>query len=202
MELVVGACIAVLIPIIIEALRKPRLELTIAAAADAEYPEKTPARKVRFLHVDVENKPLRLMSRNTAIQCHGSITFHNLDGQRFFEKSMPIRWVGPGQPEPTLVPIIADGKNIGGIPDLRFSLAPKVDIAPGEKEPLGVAARFDNDNDCFGWSNDNYFSDPPWRNQTWKLRPGCYLVKINVVCAGVPTVTVQNRTLRAVVRTP
>jgi hypothetical protein len=60
-----------------------------------------------------------------------------------------------------------------------------IDIPPGERpEPLDIAARFDNDTDCFGWNNENYFSNPPWRNPDRVLHGGQYLVKVTVRAAG------------------
>jgi hypothetical protein len=65
------------------------------------------------------------MSRNAAIQCHSAITFHHLDGQKVFNRTMPIRW-----------------------------------------------------------SNQSYFSDPPWRNPDWKLSKGRNLIDITITSSG------------------
>ncbi len=43
----------------------------------------------------------------------------------------------------------------------------------------------DNDDDCFGWSNDSYFSDPKWRNPDWKLLPKRYIAKVTIISSGV-----------------
>ncbi len=59
-----------------------------------------------------------------------------------------------------------------------------MDIYPGEVELLNIAGKFDDDADCYGWSNESYFSDPVWRNPNWRLPVGRYLVKVVVNTAG------------------
>ena len=58
------------------------------------------------------------------------------------------------------------------------------DIYPGERANLDIAARFDNDDACFGWNDEAYFSNPAWRNQKWRLPSGRYIVKIELTSAG------------------
>jgi hypothetical protein len=43
--------------------------------------------------------------------------------------------------------------------------------------------KFNNEPECYGWCNLNYFSNPQWRNPDWKIPPGRYLVKVVVVSA-------------------
>jgi hypothetical protein len=90
---------------------------------------------------------------------------------------MPIRWSGSIEP-----PIAAAGGVVIDSEWLR-SLHRR-DIQPGEEEPMDVAARFDDDRSCFGWSNENYFSDPPWRNPRWELGPGRYIVRVEIRTSG------------------
>ncbi len=127
-EIIIGAVIVIIMTILLEKLRKPKLELRIVSPIDVNF-EKKPAKKARFLGLDLVNNPLikifRWMSRNAAIQCHGTITFHHLDGQKVFDRTMPIRW-----------------------------------------------------------SNQSYFSDPPWRNPDWKLSKGRYLIYITITSSG------------------
>lgn len=173
-------------PFWIEYLRKPKLSLRIAPPTDMDYQGK-PARSARFLGVEVLNAPLpwfaRWMIRNAALQCHGHITFHHLnDGQNIFGRSMPIRWSSAPEPVPM---ILTSGYQQIVITDpARFTMSPRVDIYPGESERLDVAAKFDDDRCCYGWSNENYFSVPLWRNPDWELPPGRYLVRVIVVSAG------------------
>jgi len=182
---VLGAIIAILITIWLENLRKPNLEIRIASPADVQY-KGSPATQARFLGLELINKPLprwaRWMSRDAAIQCHGTITFHHLDGQNVFGRAMPIRW--SGSPEPIAMRLVVDDKHIFIADPARFTLTPRIDVYPGEAERLDVASRFDNEDECYGWSNESYFSNPVWRNPDWKLPSGRYLVKVTVISAG------------------
>jgi hypothetical protein len=63
---------------------------------------------------------------------------------------------------------------------LRLTIKSRIDVYPGESEPLDVAVRLDDDVQCFGWNNESYFRDD-WRNRDWELPPGRYLVKAMVV---------------------
>ncbi len=96
LETLLGAILAIITTIIVESLRKPSLELKIGKIGDANYQEDHPAKKARFLYLEIVNKPLpklfKWISRNAALQCHGTITFHHLDGQNVFRNSMQIRW--------------------------------------------------------------------------------------------------------------
>jgi|GEM_PF-6151443 len=53
-----------------------------------------------------------------------------------------------------------------------------------ESELLDIGARFDKDEECYGWNNEAYFSDPLWRNPNWKLRRARYLVKVTITSSG------------------
>lgn len=185
LEIVLGAIIAILITIGVENLKKPRLSIEIAAPGDRSYPDR-PAKRARFLYADVINKPLpwwaRWMSRDAATQCHGAISFYHLDGQNVFGGAMPLRW--SGSPEPIAPSFKIDDKLILISDPTKFNISPRVDIYPGERETMDIAAKFDDEADCYGWSNENYFSDPIWRNPKWKLLPGRYLVKVVVTTSG------------------
>jgi hypothetical protein len=185
LEVVLGAIIAIVITIWVESLRKPRLSLGIIPYKDVSYSNR-PASSARFLYLELKNEPLprlfRWMSRNPALQCHGTITFHHLDGQNIFGRAMPIRW--SGSPEPVGMPIKIEDIQLLIFDPSRYTLTPRMDVYPGESETLDVAARFDEEEECYGWSNENYFSDPIWRNPDWRLPGGRYLVKVVVETAG------------------
>ena len=184
-EVVLGAIVAILITIWVESLRKPKLTLEIGEPSDIVYTNR-PARNVRFLGLMLINKPLpkafRWLQRNAALHCHGTIEFYHLDGQNVFGRSMPIRW--SGSPEPVPMSILIDGQRLVLFDPARFTLAPCIDVYPGESERLDVAAKFDDEQECYGWSNESYFSNPIWRNPDWCLQVGRYLVKVTVVSAG------------------
>ncbi|MGA2510636.1 MAG: hypothetical protein ABSG27_10420 [Candidatus Acidiferrales bacterium] len=59
----------------------------------------------------------------------------------------------------------------------------------GAKQPLlafewipFVGGRFDDDDDCFGWSNETYLKG--WRNPEFRLPKGRYLVKVTINSSG------------------
>jgi hypothetical protein len=182
---VLGAIVAIGITILLEVLRKPKLELRIAPPVDAQY-QGRPATRARFLYLELINKPLpvlaRWMTRNGALQCHGTVAFHHLDGQSVFGRVMPIRW--SGLPEPVPLHFVVDDKHVLLLDPLKLTLTQRVDVYPGEAERLDVAARFDNEPECYGWSNESYFSDPIWRNPNWRLPSDRYLVKVTIISAG------------------
>jgi len=185
-EVVLGAIIAIATTIYLENLRKPKLELRIALHKDVPYSSRYPAAEARFLYLELINKPMpwwaRWMSRDVAMQCHGTINFCDYDGQNIFDRAMPIRW--SRSPEPVPMRGVVDGKQIEIFDPALLNLVRRVDVYPGQPEPLDVAARFDGDDECYGWSNESYFSDPPWRNPRWKLPSGCYLVHVSIDWAG------------------
>ncbi len=67
----------------------------------------------------------------------------------------------------------------------RLTTDSRIDIQSGEDTKLDVAARFDRDDDCYGWNNEAYFSAALWRSPLWKLAKGRYLVKAVVISAGL-----------------
>ena len=184
---VLGAIISIVITIWIENLRKPRLDIQLQAHSDGNYEdEERPAKKVRFLHLKLVNKALpgfaKWMTRQTAVECHGVISFHHLDGQNVFGRNMPIRWTG--SPEPVPISVKVGNEHLMIFDPSRLTPVSRVDVPAGEAEAFDVAARFDNEEECYGWCNENYFSNPLWRNPDWKLAKDRYLIKVTITSAG------------------
>lgn len=191
-QVIVGALISAFIAIAfvmwMENLRKPKLAMIIDTPVDAKYPANRPAKIARYLSLVVENKELpwfaKWLSRNAAVHCQGVITFHHLDGQNIFGRSMRARW--PASPEPVPIQAFAPGPVAIQILDpVRLSPEIYMDIHSGESERLNVAARFDKDVECYGWCNDNYFSNPVWRNPDWRMGAGRYIVKVDIISSAV-----------------
>lgn len=188
LSIIVGGIITILTAICVEALRRPVLNLVIEEPPferpiiDGDGKEK----KRRNLRLKLRNKPLptivRFMQRSAALQCRGEITFHNLDGQLFFRRTMPVRWVK--SPEPIANQILdRDGNVQFFIRDFaRAATESRIDVYPGEEELLDVAIRFDCEPDCYGWNNDSYLYN--WRNPDWKLPSERYLVKVVITSSG------------------
>lgn len=181
-----GGIIAILTTIAIEVLRRPKLRLRLSPPIDAPYPENRPAKHARALTIELVNDPLprfaRWMSRSAALQCRGTIRFHNLDGERFFANEMPLRFARSAQPLPMEVVI---GELRGFVVDpLRLTVDSRIDVYPGEVTPLDVVVKFDGEDEAYGWSNLNYGCNPPWRHPDWKLPQGRFLVSVTVLSSG------------------
>jgi len=184
LEIVLGAVLAILTTVYLENLRKPKLDLAVAEAHDVDYTigPRRPANVARYLAVDVVNTPLprwaRWWSRDAAVACHGSISFHHLDGHNVFGRSMSARW--SGAPEPVFVQYRLGQGPVVVVDPSRVAVGSRMDLYAGERQRLDVAARFDNDAECYGWNNESYFSNPQWRNPDWVLPRGRYFVRITV----------------------
>lgn len=182
---IIGSIIAGLITIWIETLRKPRLEISLVNPVDLTF-QNQPAREMRSLRVKLTNKSLprwiRWMYRNPALQCHGSISFHHLDGQNVFGRSMTLRWVSAPEPNPLEVVI---GSQRGLVFDpVRITHLQKMDVYPNESADIDVAVKLDNEAMCYGWSNESYFSEPRWRPANWRLNQVRYIVRVTILSSG------------------
>ena len=183
---VLGALSSLCIVILVEWVRKPRLRLEIAPNRDQVYPTGYPASRVRFLELSLRNSALPRwlgwMSRSPASSCRVSIDFLTPDRVGVFSRSMAARWSASPQPVPLQFRL---GDLTAAILDPnRFNLTSEIDVPAGEAESMGVVGRFDDDSDCYGWSNESYFGEPLWRNQNWRLPKGEYLVQVTVRASG------------------
>lgn len=182
-----GAVLSLLVSMIIEHQRKPKLSLKIEEPpTDMNYTDR-PANKARFLRVRLSNRAtpwyLSWLGRNAAIHCHGEIQFyHQNDGAPVLSKPMPIRWAG--SEEPLSFQVLPDGKFAQLLDASKFHAAFYRDCHAGSEEPIDVVARFNDETDCYGWTNENYLPNKLWRNTDWKLPNGRYLVAITVHSAG------------------
>jgi hypothetical protein len=186
---IIGGFVSIGTAIAVEYLRRPNLILSIEKPpCDRTYGPNAPATNVRFLRVKLFNEPLpswaEWMVRAPALQCRATITFHHLDGQNHFGRSMDGRWAST--PEPVPIPIV----NLQGVHQFqildftRLTLESRIDVYPGESELLDIAARLDNDDECYGWNNGQYLFMPLWRNPNWQLAHARYLVKVIIASSG------------------
>jgi hypothetical protein len=182
-----GALLSLLISIYLEYQRKPKFNFTIEdPPVDATY-ESAPAKEARFVRVQLWNrampKVLRWLRREAAMHCNGEIQFYHLnDGAPIFSRPMPIRWTGSD--EPLSFQVLSDGKVAQVFDIAKYNSAFRRTCYPGSKETIDVAARFDDDEECYGWSNENYLPGKGWRNSDWRLQRGRYLVTVTVYSAG------------------
>jgi hypothetical protein len=171
--------------ILVEWLRKPSLKIRLIPTEQHPYPPGGPATMGTVVKAAVSNEMLprwaRWMSRSAAIQCRGNISFHHMDGQNIFGRSMPVKWLRTPEALPMQI-LSADGSNrVGFLVDpVRIMSESRDDIAPGESALLDVVVRFDADSDCYGWNLDAYKSTPRWRNPDWKLPAGRYLIRVEI----------------------
>jgi hypothetical protein len=185
LEALLGVLLGALIVIQVERLRRPRLKLRLVATGQGEYQPGSPAKQSRFIHLHAVNEELpswaRWMSRNAAVQCRGTIAFHHLDGQNVFGRSMPVKWVRTAEALPMQIRS-PDGKEVVGylVDPLRIMRESRDDIAPGEAAAFDTVVRFDEEAECYGWNMESYRSNPPWRNPSWKLSPGRYLLSVEI----------------------
>jgi hypothetical protein len=176
------------VAILVEYMRKPRLKVSIERPPlEQTYSPGAPAREARLLRVAVYNEPLpvwaKWMVRAPALQCRATITFHHLDGRNYFGRAMGGRWAG--SPEPVALPVVGpEGQQFQILDFTRLSLESRIDIYPGQTEILDIANRPDNDDECYGWNNETYFSNPRWRNPNWRLPSGRYLVRVIISSSG------------------
>jgi hypothetical protein len=148
-QVLLGAALAVGFAFVVETLRRPSLTMSIEVPPlEQQLPNVGIARHVRVI---VFGKPLpkctRWMMRGPASQCRAMITFHHLDGQNVFGRAMPVRWSDTDQPV-QIVSSIPQGQPIALVSLEKALRVSRVDIYPGEKEPLDVAVRIDNDQHC------------------------------------------------------
>jgi hypothetical protein len=182
---VFSALISTAITIWIERLRQPKLRLSIEQPPlDSHYGPGSPATEARYLRLVVRNEPapglLSWITRLPALQCRGEITFHHLDGQKVMDRIMRGRWAE--SPEPLLPVIVAGGVAMPIIDQARINAESRVDIQPGEGVRLDIAARFDDEQPCYGWNNEAYSHN--WRSPQWALPPGRYVVRAVVISSG------------------
>ena len=172
--------------IFIEFQRKPKLHFEIE---EPPYDSKPSGgiKEARFLRVLLCNNPmpgfLKWLGRNAALQCYGDIQFYHLeDGAPVFSRLMPIRWAAAD--EPLTWQVRSDNAIAQLFDPTKYNASFQRNCFPGTKELIDVAVRFDDDEDCFGWSSENYLPDKGWRNPEWKIPKGRYLAKVTVQSSG------------------
>jgi len=117
------------------------------------------------------------------MHCSGDIQFYHLeDGAPVFSNPMPVRWAGSDEPISTQV--LPNGQLVQLFDPAKYNAASRRNCYPGSKETLDIAAKFDNDDECYGWSNEAYLPGKGWRNKDRQLPKGRYLVRVTVYSAG------------------
>jgi len=181
-EVVVGALISIWVTMLLEGVQKPNLELELRSECATRF--RAGSHLGYVLQLRLVNKPLPRglgwLQRNSATEASGTITFRDLNGKDVFGAVMPIRWSNSPQPGYT---VVEDTPNAAPIKKMIFNperLSTTRNIPPGSHDEgvLDVAARFDNESECYGVNNESYFND--WHTPRWKLLPGEYLVDVKI----------------------
>jgi hypothetical protein len=182
---IAGGVITILVAIVFEYLRTPKLALSIespplSVLAMGSFPART------HLRIVVSNRALPFIAmRSSALRCRGTIAFRHLDdGQEMFGSRMEGRWAGSPEPVPIQI-VSADGHQMSILDTQRLTVESRIDISPGESEFLDVAVRIEEEDICYGWNNESYFYN--WRHPRWQLPKGRYLVQVTVICSGYRT---------------
>jgi hypothetical protein len=180
-----GALLSLVASIVIENQRQPKLNFKIEEPPLDQQYNQAPAKSVRFLRIQLLNNPLpkafRWLDRNAAVHCSGYVQFHHYDdGAPKFKDPMPLRWSGSGDP---LTPHISpDGKPVNLFDPAKYEGSFWRNCYTGTEETIDIAARFDREAECYGWTTESYLYN--WRNTKWKLPKGRYLVTVTVNLAG------------------
>lgn len=185
---VFGGCITLGVAFAAEWLKQPRLAVQIETPpTDAEpYPKGYPATEARFVRVKLYNLMLRSrllgwLGRDPAMKCRGQIRFCQLDGTPLNMEPMPIRWAEADEP---FLPQVTMNGVVGVFDQSRFWSGFRRDVFAGESETIEIARKFDSDEDAYGWTTDNYRSDPQWRNPKWHLPKQRLLVVLTIFYSG------------------
>jgi len=183
-----GALLSFLATIAVEYQKKPKLQFTIESKPLVrKHPAGAPVTDSTFLRIVVTNKPVSKLFpwlvRSAAYQCTGDIQFHDPDdGAPLLSRAMPVRWADSDEP------FSYQALPGGGVKEVfdpaKYNAGFRRDCFPGTPELVDVAARFDSDDDCYGWSNESYLKG--WRNPEFKLPKGRYLVKVTIRSSGEP----------------
>jgi len=185
---ILGTLFSITVTIAIELLRVPHLELRIpleSEVQDIDYRAMgvpKPAKRARWAQLYLTNKALpgwlRFLQRSPAVQCQGTAKFYHKDGQPVWDREMPIRWTY--SPEPYYEESVRgeDGKHQSRKVQRLDRLVRSVDIQPSRPIKLDLAARYDDDEECYGWNNETYIRG--WRNLYWKLDKGIYFVRVRI----------------------
>jgi hypothetical protein len=189
-SILIGAILTIWATIEIEKTKKPILEMEIVNHDIVDYSnsiDPKPACKAKFLYVALKNEtlkwPWKWLLRSAALQSHGTIKFYHLeDGTSVFSEPMPLRFSALPAPE---VQAIDLGDRIATVYDLmKINLNGRYDVYPGDVRTINIVARFDKDEDCYGWTHENMISEPRWRTPKWRMPKGRYLVKVQVLSSG------------------
>ncbi len=159
----IASFVAVVIVLILEARRKPKLYIETGQSAYHDRPDEEdrpfwPKSPAKFVRAKVSNQPMPFwirwaFSRETAYGCFGFVEFFGGGTEELLGR-MRIRWSN------TLEPV--ESRAADGTPQrLNYTMINSIsaiDIASadGLYRHADIAVRFENDPVCYGWNNESY----------------------------------------------
>lgn len=151
---IIGVLVGAAIVMLIERQRKPNLSLNIGYAGETDWGENQNPRYVKVLEIGVKNSQLchllrPFMHRNAAVHCYGNVFFYEQSGEeytRIFNK-IDVKWTSLPATQ------IIHSKILKGFTPYEVKYN---DIHPGETELIDIAAKYDDDEDCYVWCYDSY----------------------------------------------
>jgi hypothetical protein len=176
--LVAGALLGGFVTILIS---RPRVVLSIAAPVDMERVGEADREEFRSLRVNVANEARWWTLLAPAVACRGHITFYSHDGHDIFGRSIVARWANSPAPVPTVFQ--APGGSMIVFDLERFNRESRLDIYPGDSEPLDVVVRFGVEDICYGFANESYLHHN-FRHLELTLNKGVFIVRVTVSVSG------------------
>lgn len=191
---ILGAVVSIVMTLLVEWLKQPRLRIEIDTSTTRTYPKGSPigGNTATYLAIKILNQQLdpwlSWLQRSAAMDCHGYIYFRDLHGKIIGAKSMPLRWSHTSEP----IPVIArrmqfPHQEIAKIYDnIRLTQERFVNLHPGKAPKRApVAIQIHGEQETYGWSNHSYeFNSATrqenWRNPTWKMDQEIYEIEVIV----------------------
>jgi hypothetical protein len=171
-----GGCVTILIS-------RPRVVLSIAKPVVLEVVGEASQEEFRSLRVNVANEARWWTLLAPAVACRGHINFYSHDGHDLFGKPMVARWANSPAPASTVVQSLRGPIRV--LDMNKFNRESRLDIYPGDSEPLDIVARLGDDDVCYGFTNESYLYRND-RHPELKLDKGVFLVRVTLSVSGQP----------------
>jgi hypothetical protein len=180
-EVLVGALASIWATLLFEAVRSPSLSIVPYNQGACER-----FRAGRYIgwvvQLHLRNAPLpgwlSFLQRSALVDAGGTITFRDPAG-RAIRKAMPIRWSASPQPGHRFEEVSAESRESRYVVDSdRLVSRWSIPALPNGDGVIAVAARYEQEKCCFGYTNESYSTD--FHPAAWRLDPGEYLVDIQI----------------------
>ena len=152
---------------LIEYLRRPCIEIMYRDEPVTQHP-------LRWVHVFVTNKPLRFISRYTAMECCGKVTYINLQTG---EVKGPFENKWASKPNPIRIDLDPYGKPTFLVDETLIPQAKVENIPSGAVRPLDIAVKFDGDDKAYIWTPESLYNP---KDPKYELKEGEYEVRVRI----------------------